>query len=55
MLEKVAAEASNETLAEIVEASCKGYWEDFGAEAAKRLRKLGELEKRIAELESKGV
>lgn len=54
-MEKEAAEASNETLAKIVEASCRGYWKDFGAEAAKRLRKIGELEKRIAQLESKGV
>lgn len=39
MFAKEAAKTSNEELAEIVEVCCKGYWEDFGKEAAKRLRK----------------
>ena len=44
MMEKEAAEASNETLAEIIEACCKGYWADFGKEAAKRLREYGKIQ-----------
>ena len=45
MFAKEAEKTSNKELAEIVEACCKGYWENFGKEAANRLRKLDDFER----------
>ena len=45
MFEREAEKKSNEELAKIVEACCNGYWEDFGKEAAKRLRQFDEIER----------